>query len=173
MKKPLSYLKSTPSNLSDCKVWSKIKILKFGTKNALFGIFHIWNQNPQISLISNLAKKQKCLNLGSKMCDSGILGLEIWKKYCHIWNRHPRIYLNAKFCEKTRTPKYGTKNTLFGYFWARILENDCHIWNQCLRICLIPKFSEETKMLKFGTKNALFEYFWPKMQYLDIFGLEF
>ena len=33
-KKPLSYLKSTPSNLPNCKVWCKIRILKFETKNA-------------------------------------------------------------------------------------------------------------------------------------------
>ena len=38
--KPLSCLKSVPSNLSYSKVWcKKIKILKFGTENARFGYF--------------------------------------------------------------------------------------------------------------------------------------
>ena len=32
-----------------------------------------------MSLIANLVKKQKYLNLGSKMCDSGIFGLEFEK----------------------------------------------------------------------------------------------
>ena len=40
---------------------------------------HIWNQHPQICLIANFAKKQKCLNLGPKMCDSGILGWNLKK----------------------------------------------------------------------------------------------
>ena len=41
--KLMSYLKSAPSNLSHCKfdakVRKKIKLPKFGTKNALFGYF--------------------------------------------------------------------------------------------------------------------------------------
>ena len=87
-KKPLSYLKSTPSNLSDCKVWCKIKILKFETKNALFWYFwagiwktccHIRNQHPQIRLTANLAKKQKCLNLKLKMCDRVFLDWNLKK----------------------------------------------------------------------------------------------
>ena len=35
---------------------------------------HISNQHPQISLVANLVKKLKRLNLGPKMCDSGIFG---------------------------------------------------------------------------------------------------
>ena len=52
---------------------------------------HIWNPHPQICLIENLGEKQKCLNLGRKMCDSGIFGLEFEKKYCHIWNQRLQI----------------------------------------------------------------------------------
>ena len=61
-KKPLSYLKLNPleilpSNLFNCKVWWKKKILKFRNKNAQFVYFgaiiwkyycHIWN--PRICL---------------------------------------------------------------------------------------------------------------------------
>ena len=41
LKKPLSYLKSTLSNLSTCKILQKKKqkMPKFGTKNALLGYF--------------------------------------------------------------------------------------------------------------------------------------
>ena len=46
LKTILPYLKSAPSNLSDCK---------------------------------NFTKKQKCLNLGPKMCNSGIFGPEFKK----------------------------------------------------------------------------------------------
>ena len=53
-----------------------MKMLKFVTKNALFGYFwagiwkkhcDIWNQQPRICLAANFGKKQKCLNLGPKM----------------------------------------------------------------------------------------------------------
>ena len=64
----------------------KYKILTFRTKNALVGgIFrlefkkasHICNQCPQISLSAKFVAKQKCLNLGPKMPDLDILGLEV------------------------------------------------------------------------------------------------
>ena len=38
-KKPLSYLKLTPSNLFHCKVWCKIKILKLGERKYLICVF--------------------------------------------------------------------------------------------------------------------------------------
>ena len=50
----LSYLKSVPLNLPDCKIPYQNKILKSGNQNALFGYFwtgiwkgycHIWNQH--------------------------------------------------------------------------------------------------------------------------------
>ena len=77
LKKPLSYLKSRPSNLPSCKVWCKIKIFKFRTENVWFAYFslgilksycHIWNQHPRTCLFAKFCKKkQKRLNLGSKM----------------------------------------------------------------------------------------------------------
>ena len=59
---------------------------KFGTKNALFGYF--WARILKKSIVmfeirtlkflhlKNFMKKQKSLNLGPKMSDLGILGLE-------------------------------------------------------------------------------------------------
>ena len=128
--KPLSYLKSTPSNLPYCKVWCKKTPLKFGTANVWFGYFwawiwkyycHIWNQHILLSYLKSA----------------------------------PRICLIAKFRIKTKMPKFRTKNALFVYFWTVIWKNYCHIWNQHLRICLSVKFCEKMKMSKFLTKNAL------------------
>ena len=94
-KKPLSYLKLTPSNLFTCKVWWKIKILKFGTKNARFvsfwaGIwklyYHIWNQHPEIYLIIKFREKMKMPTLGNALFGYFLTG--IWKIYRHIWNQH-------------------------------------------------------------------------------------
>ena len=53
----------------------------FSPKRPHAGIFvleflknycQIWNQYPQVNLIKNLGKKQRCLNLGPKMPDLGI-----------------------------------------------------------------------------------------------------
>ena len=89
-KKLLPYLKSAPSNLSNCKIVRKNKNAKFGTKNALFGYFwaiilktycHIWNQYHWICLIAKFCKKKqnktKKTNLGPKIPYLGIFGLEL------------------------------------------------------------------------------------------------
>ena len=52
---------------------------KFGTKNALFGYFLVEISNPEFPKLQNVTKKQKCLNLGSKMPDLSILVLEFQK----------------------------------------------------------------------------------------------
>ena len=86
LKKLISFLKTTPSNLSKYHKSSKTTTITATTKNRtkipLFGYF--W---------------------------AGIL-----KNYCHIWNQHPQICQLAKFREKTKMPKFGTKNVLFVIF---------------------------------------------------------
>ena len=61
------------------------KILKFGTKNALFGcfaqqvlktVFTFEIRRLEFVLLQNLVQKQKFLNVGQKMPDLGIFGLE-------------------------------------------------------------------------------------------------
>ena len=93
----LFYLKSAPSNLSHSKILQKKnKILKFQTKNALFGYFWLkilyldfyeaeFEKAIFIFKISVLefvfcqilVQKQKSLNLRQKMGDMGIFGLEL------------------------------------------------------------------------------------------------
>ena len=171
MKIILSYLKSAPSNLPNCKILGKkLKGLTLGPKMAYLDIFGLEFENniiifetntPNLSTCKISWKNQKCLNLGPKLllCVP-YFWAGIWKYYCHIWNLRPRICLVAKFGPKIKTLKFGTKSTWFGFFWARILKNYCHIWNQHPQICLFSKFHEKTKMPKFGTKNAWFRYFW-------------
>ena len=118
------------SNLSNCKVWCKIKILKLGTKNVWFGYFldgiwkkycHIWNQHPRICLIAKYHKIMKMPEFGIKNALFGYLWDRILESYCHIWNQHLLICLIPKFCEDTEMPKFGTKNALFEYFWPKML----------------------------------------------------
>ena len=160
----------------------KIKIPKFGSKNALFGYFwakilkncyHIWNQHLRICLVAKFYKKTKIPKFGTKNAVFGffwpkmfyldIFQLEFENNYCYILNQHPRICLIAKFYEKVKIPKFGTKNVLCEYFWAMIYKNYCHTWNQHPRICLIIKFCK---------KNQKHLILGPKMSYLGICGLE-
>ena len=142
-----AHLKSTPSNLSGCKVWCKKKILKFGTKNALFGYFwagiwkyycHVSNQCPRICLVAKSGAKIRILKFRTENALFGYFWTGIWKNCSHISNQHPEICLIANFT--------GTKNVWFGYFWTGIWNKYCHLWNQHPRICLIAKYREIMKM---------------------------
>ena len=84
LKATLSYLKSKPTDLSNCKISRKNKnawiwdqkcfIWVFLIKNVLLGIFG----HPQICLIAKFCKqKQKYLNLGPEMSYLGIFGREL------------------------------------------------------------------------------------------------
>ena len=132
----LSHLKLVPSNLSNCIFPCKIKIPKFGTKNALFWYFwtgilkkyyHNWNQCPWIFLIAKFGAKTKILIFGTKNALFGYFKTRIWEQYSHIWNQRPWICIVVKFWEKMKMSKFGSKNALFGYFWAGILRNSWHI----------------------------------------------
>ena len=120
LKKLLSYLKSAPSNLSNCKIFGKkLKRLSLGPKMAYLDIFGLEFENNIIMFETNTPKK--CLNLGPKILLCVLyFWAGIWKYYCHIWNLHPRICLFVKFGAKIKIHKFGTKNALFGYFWTGV-----------------------------------------------------
>ena len=70
-----SYLKSAPSNLSNCKFREKRKIPKYGTKNVWFGYFwarilesycQVLNQHLRICLIAKFCKETKMLTFRTK-----------------------------------------------------------------------------------------------------------
>ena len=70
-----------------------MKILKFGTKNVLFGFFgtgigkyyhHIVNQCPRSFLIAKFGSKRKILKFGIKNALFGYFSTGIRKRYCHI-----------------------------------------------------------------------------------------
>ena len=121
LKTILSYLKSAPSNLSNCKISQRNKMPKFGTKKSIFGYF--WPRMPYL----------------------GIFGLEFLKDYCQTSTQHPWICQIAKHREVMKRNKFGTKSALLRYFPAKIFKNFCYIWNPCFRISVIAKSCEETK----------------------------
>ena len=134
-----SYLKSTPSNFSNCKVWGKNKILEFETKICFICVFwaailknycHIWNQCSGVCLIEELDAKIRILKFSTKNTWFGNFKAQIWKYFCHLWNQLPRISLGATFPLGIKILEFGMKNGLFGYFLTRILKNYCHFWNK-------------------------------------------
>ena len=122
----LPYLQAAPSNLPYFRVWcKKIKILKFGTKNARFLYFrakiwktycHILNQSPRIHLIVKFGAKWKIFKFGTKSALFEYFRAGICKWHWYIWNQHHRSCLIAKFLEKKKMPKFGTKMSYVAIF---------------------------------------------------------
>ena len=144
------------------KFCARIRILKFGTKNALFECFG--QQFRKIIVIfavsvlefaslQSLMQKIKILKLGTKSVRFPPFRAGIWKSYCHIWMQPPRICLDVMFGAKIKIFKL-EPTTPDLEFWTGIWKWYCYIWNQHPRICLFAKFNEIIKMPKFGTKNA-------------------
>ena len=86
LKTILSYLKSAPSNLSDCKILRKNKSAWIWDQKYLVCVFLGKNFKNTIVIfeistlefvcLQNFTEKQKCLNLWPKKTGLGILGLE-------------------------------------------------------------------------------------------------
>ena len=111
------------------KVFAKIRIHKFGTKNVLFVCF--WQQFRkhiftfafsilEFVLLQGLVQKTKILKSGTKSARFPYFGAWIWKYYCHIWSQYPGICLDIKFSAKIKILKFGIKDAWFGYFGAGI-----------------------------------------------------
>ena len=174
----MSYLKSAPSNLSNCKISRKNKMLNFGPKMPYLGIFWariftklLWDLKSVPFSLSNFKifwtsknvkiRDQKC-HFGVFLTKNALFGyfwLRILKKLLWDLKSAPLTLPNCKISWNNKMPKFGTKSALFGYLPARILKNYCHIWNQHPGISVIASFCEETKIPRFGTKSALFGYF--------------
>ena len=100
---------SAHSNLSNSNFCKKIKMHKFGIKNAFFGYFWSWILKKLLlyfkwapSNMSNCKNslKKKCLHLGPKMLHLGTKSASlgdfwagIWKQYCRIWSQYPYVSL--------------------------------------------------------------------------------
>ena len=125
----MSYLKSAPSNLSNCKLLLKkngnakicdqkfliLEILGYNFKKLLSYLKSVTNP------VRKFCEKTKLHKFGTKNALFGYFCTGVLKSYCHIWDEHPQICLTAKFFEKTKMPKFGTINALVEYFWAKIL----------------------------------------------------
>ena len=138
-----------PPNCLIAKFHAKIRILKFGNKNALFGCFgqQFWKtivifeiSTLEFSLLESFVQKKKSIKFGTKNARSLYFGAGIWKYYCHIWNQHPQTFLIAKFRQKKqKCLNSGPKMPYLGVFGLDFSKNYFHIWNQYPWTCLIAK----------------------------------
>ena len=109
LKTLLPYLIPSPLNLSNCKLYTKTKMPKFGTENALFGYFScrsskhyclIWNQHRQLCLFAEFFKKTKMPGIKNELLC--YFWVRILKNYCHIRNQHPHIFPSYKTSSKIK-----------------------------------------------------------------------
>ena len=122
----LSYLKSGPSTLLNCKFREKMIIPRFGTENALFGYFwaEIYKQYlPYLKLApSNLSirkileKKQNWLSLGPNVPYLGIFGLEFYKTFVIFEISTLKFVYLENFAKKQKFLNLGTKVPYLGIF---------------------------------------------------------
>ena len=105
VEKVFSYLKSTPSNLSNFNFFCKNGNSRIRDQKCLIWVFLGWKLPEILSYLISASSNLSCcenkiLKFGTRSAWFGYLGSGSWKYYCHIWNQHPRICLIAKFTEK-------------------------------------------------------------------------
>ena len=103
----LSYLKSVPSNVYNANFRAKMKLFKFGTKDALFAYFlaglfkkllsNVKSTPSRFSKTKTSCKNENLLNIGSKIPYFDMFGLEL-KRVFTIFET--TILINAKLCAK-------------------------------------------------------------------------
>ena len=94
--KPLSYLKSTLSNLINCKILRKYQKVEIWNQKCLIQVFLVWNLKTALSYLKSapfakFCEKMKRPKFGTKNVFFGYFCAKILKNNCHIWNQHPRI----------------------------------------------------------------------------------
>ena len=134
LKKPiLPFLKSSPSNLSNCKILPKYKNVSIYCLNVsiqlrpkiiylgIYGLEFFRKLLYLKSAVSNLSncnilyKRKKYLNLAPKICHLSVFGLEFSKNYFFIFeiSNNFLICLIGQFCLNRKSSRFGAKNTLF------------------------------------------------------------
>ena len=129
----------------------RIRILKFGTKNVLFGcsgqqfwetIFIFEISGLEFALLQSLAQKIKILKVGTcQICKSARFAYF----RAGMWNQHPRICLVVKFGAKTKIVKVFDQKCLIWVYLCWNLKIILSIWYQHPRICLTAKFRKKNE----------------------------
>ena len=107
----------------------RIRILKFGTKNALFECFGQQFRKIiaifavsilKFASLQSLMQKIKILKFGTKSVRFPSFRAGIWKCYCHIWEQPPRICLDVKFGAKIKESLNWNQRCLIWNLWTGI-----------------------------------------------------
>ena len=125
----------------------------------------MWNQHPQISIISKFHSKNA----------------EIWHQKCFIcifsgWNFKTILsylksvtinFSNCKILRKKNGSTYDKKFLIWLFWGGEYWKTVVIFRNQHCQICQIPKICEKTTIPKLGNKNALLGIFdWECLMYV-------
>ena len=124
----------------------------------IFGLEYLKSAPSNFSNSKIISKNWRCLNLGQKMSDLGIFGLE-FEKDIVIYEISKLQFVRWQSFSKKKMPKFETKNDVLKFFHQNYLIWVCFGWN-LKTILSYLKSAPSTKVLKFATKKDLFAYFW-------------
>ena len=150
-KKRLSYLKSAPSNFSNCKFGEKTKISKFLTKNVWLRYFwvgiwkkycHFWNEYTRICLIAKYHEIIKMPKFGTKSTLSGYFWARILKTLLSYLKSAPSNLSICKISQKKQKCwNLGPKMAYLGIF-----DQKCLVW-----VLLGKNFKDTIVILEIST----------------------
>ena len=105
-KRPLPYLKSTPSNSSNCvaeekQPWISIKQTHYKADTSIRRMVwrHLSKADTFLQIFQTVKfhAKRNRFKFRSKNASLNFSQSEIWKTFCHIWNQILRICQNANY----------------------------------------------------------------------------
>ena len=107
-----------------------------------------------------LAKKV-FLNVGPKLSNLGVFGLEL-KKDTALWLFYisTLTFFSNKIVSKKKIFKLGTNIVLIGYFGLEFQKTNVEFEISILEFVNMQSFIQKQKKFKLGTKNTLLRYFW-------------
>ena len=140
LKRLMSYLKSVPWNLPNCKICKNAKMPKLRTKNAWFGYFwtgiwkqywRIWNDHPQICETAKFLWK-KSIYISNQKCFLWVFPgykfkkpLSYLKSKCSSLSNYKILRRNNSLLiwhQKRHFWVFSSENVLFWYSWGRIFK---------------------------------------------------
>ena len=141
-------MKSTPSNLPNCKIsWNNENVW-------------IWNQICLIWVVLRCNLKTMLLYLKSAPSNLPNYKMLPKNKNALIWDQKTIVLFQISTLEFFKLQNFGKKQKYLVWVYLGLkFKKLLSYLKSDPRICFIAKFCVETKMPKFGTKNAWFGYF--------------
>ena len=151
------------------KFYTKIRILKFGNKNALFGCFgqQLWKtivifeiRGLQFALWQSLVQKTKILKFGTKNVRFAYFDME---NIIVIFEISIIDFALLENLVRKQNPSILDQKCVAWVILGWNLKTISSYLKSAPSNLANHKIFPKTKMTKFGTKNTLFGYFWASI----------